>query len=426
MNKIRNWITNIILLTVAVIISLMLAEGVVRLIDMGCFSSNQPFSQNLGIWKTDPIIGHDFVENHPKTNFIFKDYEFSIWTNEIGCFDKPYSGEKDFILSAGDSFTWGYSPFEYTYGSLLESRLGERVLKCGMPGFGSREEFLKIQKVIQKAGNIPKLIIVGYFMNDIDSDYTFPQITVINGYRIAKIFISDQFTGKKEVRTDDELRERLKNFLKYGSTVAPSTLKEQLKSWLSQHSAFYDLIEANTTIREIARNIGLVKDQTPQRFYDNSQSLFLKDAEKFPWINEAWELHLNNFREIKHIADNAGSKLLVVNIPPKEIVYKFVNPAFDNAAYERADKKIAIFFKKEGIAFLDLETGFIKYSNQKPRKELNSEKDLYWRCDPHMNIKGNRLAGLLISKFVLENRLVDVKDITERLALVTEELEGFK
>ena len=56
---------------------------------------------------------------------------------------------------------------------------------------------------------------------------------------------------------------------------------------------------------------------------------------------------------------------------------------------------------------------------------LDAQKDLYWPHDGHLNVKGNRLAGLLISRYVLEQPFLDLHDKNKRLSDVNELLSAF-
>ena len=110
--------------------------------------------------------------------------EYDIWSNELGCFDEPYRGEKDVILLVGDSFTHSYAPFADKWGTRLEKLLHYRVLKCGVNGYGTRQELLKAQEIIARIHRSPRLIIVGYFWNDLLDDSAFPSLTAVDGYLV--------------------------------------------------------------------------------------------------------------------------------------------------------------------------------------------------------------------------------------------------
>ena len=46
---------------------------------------------------------------------------------------------------------------------------------------------------------------------------------------------------------------------------------------------------------------------------------------------------------------------------------------------------------------------------------LDAQEDLYWPRDGHLNVKGNRLAGFLISRVVLEQPFLELDDKNKRL-----------
>jgi len=427
LNQAKEWTVKIIMACSFIVITLICAEFVVRAMKIGCFFPPPiPPVINRGIWQTEPNMGYDFIENIPRRMFVYEEVKFPIWTNEFGCFDDPYKDEKEFILVAGDSFAMGWVPFEHTWTLRVENEIGKRVLKCAVPGSAINEKYFKAEKVIQKVGKNPKLIIVDYFMGNMDMDYNFPMVTVIDGYLVDQTFISDRNTGERTTRGKDELRERLNNFLTYGSSIAPATLTERVKLWLSRHSALYHLIWINVPIHHILYSIGLADSKFPDVQHYISHSMYFENPGKYPWINKAWEMHFDSLRRIKQLAARYGSELLFFIVPPKEQIYKFLNPAFDNEGYDRSRKKLTAFFENEGINYLDLEPDFIKYSNQKPRKELNTEKDIYCRCDAHNSVKGNYLTGLLLSEFILKKGLIDVEDRNERLLKIEAKLREFK
>ena len=126
--------------------------------------------------------GYDILPNQGATLFDFKESSHWIWSNELGCFDRPYRGEEPFILLLGDSSAWGYKPLEEVWGSVVESQTGTRVLKCAVPGYGTKHEVLKGRKVIAQLGRSPSLILVGHFANDHLDDYLHPYLTVMDGH----------------------------------------------------------------------------------------------------------------------------------------------------------------------------------------------------------------------------------------------------
>jgi len=66
------------------------------------------------------------------------------------------------------------------------------------------------------------------------------------------------------------------------------------------------------------------------------------------------------------------------------------------------------------------------YADLRPKRWLDPEKDLYWRLDGHWNSKGNRLAGFLVSEYILKNNLINVPDKDRKLTEIQEKLKAFQ
>jgi hypothetical protein len=114
----------------------------------------------------------------------------------------------------------------------------------------------------------------------------------------------------------------------------------------------------------------------------------------------------------------------VVLIPTNTQVYPFLTGG-RQIDLERPNRILGGFLQKEQIRYLDLLPSFRKYADETPRKRLDSKKDLYWRSNSHFSIKGERLAGLLVSREILKDNLVQVADRDRRLKEIEEKLNNF-
>jgi len=372
LKSLRQVFLSILLFICITILSIIVAEILLRFTQYRylVFTTELP----KFYFKADSILGYDISEGFSPGQYSCPDVKLILWSNELGCFDKPYRGEKNYILLAGDSMTWGYSPFDNKYGKLLEDYLGCRVLKCGVPGYGTKQELLKIQRVIERARTLPKLIIVGYFPgNDFNDDSIFPNHTVINGFLTANIKFSSKF--------------------------------EKIKYWIGRHSIIYVLLRNNLFLRLMSSKVGLAKNVAP-------------------WKDKKWNGHLENLKGIKALADSVQAKLLIVLIPSRELVYDFL-PRVDNFLPELRER-IKNFLEKEGIDSLDLCVPFHEYADQSKRKLLNSERDLYWQHDGHWSIRGNKLAALLIAKYIMDDNLIEILDRNNKEIAVEKALDSFK
>lgn len=421
MNKIKYWSINLSLLFLSIILILLVTETVLRFTKQKTLLSE--FEEKIrNYYRADKINGFDISKNFPNILLAFRQYSFSVWSNELGCFDKPYKCEKNYILLVGDSFTWGHTPFENKWGNVIENYLEYRVLKCGVSGYGTKQEYFKIKKVIEQIKKLPKLIIVGYFIgNDFTDDVLFPNYTVVEGYVVRKNLLVDWHAGgvplvaKIKSKSTTQLKREVENWIKYGNPQFSEKNKLKIISakfqrWLSKHSIIYCYLK-KLLLRWKIWEATLATPESELNF--NSQEI-----KKLKWLKKAWKNHLENFKKIKHLADKNNSKLLVVIIPwnPNEIFKTYL---------------LTKFFKKERINYINLCPLFIQYVNKNknyPSKEMWPFKNsyFYWEDDAHWNINGNKLAGLLVSRHILKNNLVKSIDTEKKLRKIESDLTKFK
>jgi len=335
--------------------------------------------------------------------------EFDIWSNALGCFDRPYRGETDFILLLGDSFTHAYAPFPDKWGTQLEKLLNYRVLKCGVSGYGTKQELLKARALIARLRQRPRLIIVGYFWNDLSDDYSFPILTVVDGFLVDA-------TRYKDPQTGQLCREKLERRYTFGDRWVrgdyPLSRGEMLRYYLDQHLIVMNLI-----------NDALVRF-FPGKLAQTDPAHFLAFQDQ-PWAREVWRRHLQNLAAFKDLAAAQGANLLVVLIPTNTQVYPFLAPR-QGLDLERPNQIVGGFLKAQGIDYLDLLPLLRAYADPTPRPSLDPEKDLYWRYNSHWSIRGEHLVGLLVSRYILEHRLVAVPDREARLATIEAKLRDWR
>ena len=337
--------------------------------------------------------------------------EFTIWSNELRCFDEPYRGEPDYLLLVGDSFTHSFAPFPDKWGTQIEKLLHYRVLKCGVTGYGTKQELLKAAEIIARVRHQPRLIIVGYFWNDLSDDYSFPILTVIDGFLVDATRYKDPKTGKL---SKDKLGKKYTTWEKWFSGAYPLSLGELIEYYLDQHLIVMNLI-----------NDALVRFSPGKKnaFADSKKFLAFQDEQ--PWAREVWKRHLENLAAFKDLAAANRARLLVVLIPTNTQVYPFL-AAHQGLDLERPNKILGRFLKTQGIDYLDLLPLMRNYADQQPRPSLNPDKDLYWQHNSHWSIRGEHLVGLLVSRYILEHRLVQAPDGAARLKNIEEKLADWR
>jgi hypothetical protein len=362
-------------------------------------------------YQADPVKGFDIKPNVKSIPLsVDNRIEYHIWSNELGCFDDPYHGEKQFILLVGDSFAHSFAPFQDKWGTQIENLLHYRVLKCGVTGYGTGQELDKTKEVIKQVNNQPRLIIVGYFWNDLNDDAAFPGITVIDGFLVNSLRYRDPKTN--QVLTE-KLIKPYTLWEKLFSGTYPLSWGEMIRYYLDQHLIIMNLF--NDTLARIL----------PAQKFDYAMSNKFMAFEPEERNREFWQRHLQNLTAFKDLAAAGHANLLMVLIPTNTQVYPFLAPHGD-LDLERPNRFLTHFLKAQGIDYLDLLPLMRTYADATPRAHLNPDKDLYWQQNSHWSIKGEHLVGLLVSRYILEHNLVQVPDREARLKDIAAKLSGFR
>jgi hypothetical protein len=362
-------------------------------------------------YQFDPVKGFDIKPNVKSIPMsVDNRLEYHIWSNELGCFDEPYRGEKQFILLVGDSFTHSFAPFQDKWGTQIEKLLDYRVLKCGVTGYGTGQELEKAKDVIKQVQDKPHLIIVGYFWNDLSDDFASPGLTVVDGFLVTSLKYKDPETN--ELLTE-KLVKHYSWWEKLLSRDYPLSLGEQIRYYLDQHLIIMNLI-----------NDSLARLMPSQKVDYSISTKFMAFEPEAP-IWRFWKKHMQNLTGFKDLAQADQANLLVVLIPTSLQVYSFLAP-HPNIDLERPNRVLTRFLKAQGIEYLDLLPLMRAYANQTPRSSLDSQKDLYWQHNSHWNIKGEHLVGLLVSRHILEHNLVQVPNREARLKSIEERLNDFR
>ena len=363
-------------------------------------------------YQADLAKGFDIAPNvRGKRLSVDNRVEFHIWSNELGCFDEPYHGEQPFILLMGDSFTHSFAPFPDKWGTRIEKSLHYRVLKCGVTGYGTKQELLKATEIIARVRHQPRLIIVGYFWNDLSDDYSFPSLTVSDGFLVNSARYKDPKTNQL---SKEKLEKQYTFWDRWFSGTHPLSFGEKIRYYLDQHLIVMNLI-----------NDALVRFFPSRKNAFGESNKFLAFQDPPPWARAVWKRHLANLAAFKDLAAANGANLLVVLIPTNTQVYPFL-AAHQGLDLERPNQTLGSFLKAQGIDYLDLLPLMRTYADQQPRASLNPDRDLYWEHNSHWSIRGEHLVGLLVSRYILEHRLVQVPDREAKLGQIEENLRKFK
>jgi len=430
---IKKYAFNTVLVFISLVIAVLALEGMLRWTGYKTPNCFLPYRHYYCV-ADDGEAGYDILKNFPITEaHIEGDYYYEFWSNELCCYDVPYNGEKKYVLLVGDSFTHMYAPFKDKWGTVLEKALGYRVLKCGVTGYGTRQELKKAEKIISQLQVPPQLIVVGYFMNDMVDDYRCRKYATVNGFLVNTEEVIDFKKLTLRERDRQELDRGVEEFFTLDSARDPFV--KRTDRWLQRNSALYKKIK-------IPLINALSTPENPARFLKNTRidvstpvplpppypflEVFWPERE-YPWLKKAWGRNFENLRAFKKLAEKHRAKLLVVIIPAKEQVYPFlIANRYKWVDLKKPNRILKNFFQKEQISYIDLLPLLKKYARREPKKLLDPESDLYWRLDAHWNKKGNHLAGLMVARNILAKNFLDVHDSDKRLSTVEKQLDNFK
>ncbi len=367
----KKFLLNAGLIVASLLVTVICAELVLRLTS---YAKLLPFS---GVpkyyYEADKDAGYDISPNVASSTMRFVDGAFPIWSNSLGCFDTPYNGEQPYIFLSGDSFAWGFSPFADKWGTELQTLLGARIVKCGVPGYGTKQELAKTTKTLATLPK-PTMIIVSYFANDPNDDAAFPNSLVYQGQLIKNL-------SNDPTLTYDQLQQKLPQYAQWAQEYCMWNMPvhpalQAVKCYLRNHSILYLL--AQSAIKDIApkqllQDVGIVN----------------QEPASVPTTDASFAAHLANIAGLKNLAQKEGSKLLFVFIPPKEDTYATTTST--TYAAEEA------FMQKQGITYFDPLSQFRAAA-------AATSSPLYWQDDLHFNPEGNHLFGLLVAQYMFEQK----------------------
>jgi len=346
MKWIKNYWKEAVLLCGSVSTILVLTEACLRFTSLVNTLPNESLIEGYYVPNNERV--YDIARNVSTTTHSFSDGNFDVWSNNLGCYDGDFFGEKPYVFLTGDSFTWGYTRFNAKWGVVLENALNKRVLKCGVAGYGTHQQLLKMSSLMDELPS-PEIVVVGHFANDIRDDINF----------------LDKDPNKSIIVIGNE--SELKN--KYCTTTYPENPNlQRIKCILHKNSILYHMFKS------------IVSQRTGSKVA--------------PITNLELEYHIAQLRDFRDLSKSIESKFITVLFPSKESVYSGV----EDESHESLKKNLDL----AGIEYFDVTEYFRK-------AYLNTQQQFYWKTDGHWNELGNELAGLLVAQYLLTNDYLEYK-----------------
>jgi hypothetical protein len=366
----RRFGTHALLVLIALVVGLMLVEGALRLTDYRYLT--HPYRYPTGYFEEDPELGIDLAPSRPPLPFLFRGPTFEAFTNALGCFDREAPISDGWVLAVGDSSTWGYAALEDKWTTHLERLLERRIVKCGVSGTGPRHQRLKAEKTIEKVGIDPAVIIALYDTNnDFNDDAVFPGYAIIHGERVNNTKWLDLRTGAIERYSPEELELRFERYIRKQSSFSNILLGHSVAAATLDH-----------VLARLREQWTVPEPPGPLLRWRYQFSLWDVDPGRYPWVERAFEEHLESIRALRRTAEAHGAAfVLIANGIPETGLHG----------------KLRRFLTTEMPHFRDIAPVI---------EQAAGGRRLDYLHDRHWNALGNRLAAEAIYRYLVEEGLL--------------------
>ena len=340
--------------------------------------------------RADDVLGFDITPG-ARAMAEVDDHPYEIFANQLGCFDRnelrDFQGTKEYFYFAGDSATWGYAPYESKFATVWERETGKLAAKCGVTHSGTLHEFEKFKRTVAVIGKYPKMVFVGFTINDPANDLAYPHTTVIDGYQVDVVFLNDGVLVRPNI---DEIRQTVESSIHEleSAKVAKVTWFDRLKTRVWVYSLSANIVDHGAlamvnAVRSRPGSISLHAQGSPSstmtRFGDNFYWFFSPNDVKTRYaIDPRANASKEAIGQWARQARDHSYKLVFLLLPPK-------------SDFNDVDlfTQVKAWLDVNGIEYVDFAQLF--------KKAGYKVEDLYWTLDGHWNENGNRIVGRLLS-----------------------------
>lgn len=336
-------------------------------------------------WVAHPERGFDIGENRRAVHWV-EGMTFEVWSNSMGCFDVEHPAITDYVYFAGDSYTWGFSPFESKFGTAVERESLATILKCGVAHTGQQHQYEKLLDITEYLDVPPRALFVFFYYNDIANDYTHPHSTVMDGWQVDLVWLGS--AGELILPTSDEIERRLLFRI------------NEVESNLSQELSLSGHVKATLRRYSLSANVGnFFWDGISERFTPPSPSNSSMNLNVANRPRSFYELPQEHSGRVWYTENDYAipNKQAITSIKSysetneTELIFALVPPA--KAANDvNWHSEVRQFLSEASIEYVDLAIRF--------KEKRMSSDELYWREDGHLNPDGNAaVAAILLEDF---------------------------
>ncbi len=301
--------------------------------------------------------------------------QYTVHTRSLG---DPEVGFRDagpitptYAAAVGDSFTWGtYVEAEQTWPEQLQAEMGQPVVNLGVLGYGPIQYQLVTEKYALPLK--PQVVLWGLFSgNDFVNSTEY----------VEWVQSGRQDSGLKQPETG------LADFL------ARNVRLYELTKFFWHAGIYYQRLTSPEVV-DIPAPGGPDWSFYPDILERQADS-------RQPRVAEGWQLTRQALLSARREVQAAGAQLVVVIIPPKELIYwdTLREHVGNPAAYDLAEPIRALtgFCQARQFLCLDLTPPFLDYTR--------TGQELYFRQDAHLNSTGYYVTAHLIAQYLRDQNL---------------------
>jgi hypothetical protein len=307
------WSKVVVVNLLLIAVGLVFLDLALRLTPLG--AARESTGHPDGYYVEDKLLGATLAQNYPRSRFALHGARHDVFTNELGCFDRPVrlKPSEPYIIAIGDSFTWGHAPLEAKWTSIIARETGIRVLKCGVPATGSKQQLIRLKRLVARLPHPPSLVIQLHDVTDFNDDFCFPSLAVLAGQRVPafrRIRLSDGLREPFTKQQIEQMRRRIERSPTYEpGGVTPRKDEPGLGRFLAENSTLYNLYKivwiAAKRYKARRKTMSRVKVEwlnDPIEF-----NLLLLDKKDYPFVTDKLEEHITTLRRTRDFVQAMNS-----------------------------------------------------------------------------------------------------------------------
>lgn len=417
MKHLSSCITNLLLIFISLTMTLLILEGLVRLVGLA-----PPAIPNPTIWQPHPLFGWWHI---PRSGGTFhSDYnEFSaeVWINDHGLrdgvigYDNPSNALR--VLSLADSFGEALQvDLVDTYHKQLQVRLEEslgrtiQVLNAGVGGWGTDQE--AIFYIAEGFRYKPDIVLLSFFVrNDVVNNYG-PLENARNGGSQQKLFFELAPDGTLIAPPLEELTitppaEPLDGSRTDGYNPILLPLADRLWRWSDIYRFLVPRLRDMAVVVQTLGPSGILGGEGVVRAGHPTTPIPFFVYQEPPTVEfeAAWSLTEAIISQLRDEVEKREAKLIVILIAAPEQLYPTQwddlvarNPVMAKQAWnlDLPNQRLTEFMVRENISHLDLLPIFRQASQQPDTVPLHLQHDQHWTK------AGHALAAEAIHEFFVK------------------------